>query len=85
MTAKPASWLWGVADILRSDSHDLRELAILGGLDPRTAYIGTNMRGADVRGQDLRGMIFTHLDKSQVRWNNKTKWPDDPSAPNSEI
>lgn len=63
--------------ILQASTSDLRELAILAGQDPRTMYIGTCMNGVDVRGQDLRGMIFTNLDRTKVRSDERTRWPDD--------
>jgi hypothetical protein len=69
----------GVAEVLAADTDDLRQLAIIAGLDPATMYIGTVMDGCDVRGQDLRGMQFTHLDRSKVLWDEHTRWPNDPA------
>lgn len=68
----PQSWLAGVERILNAKSRDLRELAQLAGLDPRTMYVGTKLDGADLRGQDLRGMTFTHLDRSKVQTDSAT-------------
>jgi hypothetical protein len=70
--AKP-HWLSGVAKILRAETDDLRELARIGGADPRTAYIGTRLDGVDLRGQDLRGMLFTDLDLSRVQHDADTR------------
>lgn len=66
-------WLSGVAEILRAETDDLRELARIGGVDPRTAYIGTRLDGVDLRGQDLRGMLFTDLDLARVQHDAETK------------
>lgn len=65
-------WLTSVAKVLRADTDDLRELARIGGVDPRTAYIGTRMDGADLRGQDLRGMLFTDLDLTRTQFDKAT-------------
>lgn len=71
--------------ILTSDSADFRELARIGGADPKSMYIGTIMDGADVRGQDLRGMKFTALDPSSLKRDNSTRFDDNsveqPPAP----
>jgi len=65
-------WLAGVAKVLRAETDNLRELARIGGVDPRTAYVGTCLDGADLRGQDLRGMVFTDLDLTQVQHDART-------------
>lgn len=66
-------WLKGVVRILEADTGDLRELAIIGGADPATLYIGTNLDGVDIRGQDLRGMALPGLDKNRVRLDSDTQ------------
>lgn len=71
--AKPPHWLDGVAKVLRAETDDLRELARIGGVDPRTAYVGTRLDGTDLRGQDLRGMVFSDLDLSRVRHDAGTR------------
>ena len=71
-----AHWLAGVEDLLKADTGDLRQLAVLAGGDPATFYLGTPMDGADLRGQDLRGMLFTGLDPRKVRHDAKTIFPD---------
>lgn len=76
MSSERKSWLAGVEAILRAKTHDLKALAELADLDPATMYIGTRMDGADLRGQDLRGMTFTHLDRSKVQIDNKTRLDD---------
>ena len=71
--AKPPHWLDGVAKVLRANTDDLRELAKIGGVDPRTAYVGTKLDGTDLRGQDLRGMVFTDIDLSRVKHDARTR------------
>lgn len=82
---KSKHWLAGVARILRADTDDLRELARLGGVDPRTAYIGTRLEGVDLRGQDLRGMLFSDLDLAHVRHDAETLIDPDQLAQPSRL
>lgn len=70
--AKP-HWLADVAKVLSADTDDLRQLAKIGGVDPRTAYVGTRLDGADLSGQDLRGMLFTDLDLAKVKHDTDTR------------
>lgn len=66
-------WLDGVARVLEADTGDLRALAEIGGADPRTLYIGTNLDGVDVRGQDLRGMALPGLNLDRARSDAATQ------------
>jgi hypothetical protein len=70
---RSTSWLARIEHILTAKTHDLRKLAALADLDPRTMYIGTRLDGADLRGQDLRDMAFTHLDPAKVRTDARTQ------------
>jgi len=65
-------WLEKALHLIEADTHDLRELAILAGGDPRTFYLDTSLDGADLRGQDLRGMKFSNLDLSKVVCDDTT-------------
>lgn len=67
------TWLDRVEAILRATTGDLRELAKIGGADPKTLYIGTSLNGVDIRGQDLRGMTFTQLELTKVIRDESTK------------
>lgn len=81
MTARRTEhWLDAVARVLRAETGDLRELAAIGGADPRTLFIGTSLNGVDIRGQDLRGMLLGDLDLGKVRHDDGTLL----SAPASE-
>lgn len=66
-------WTHAIERVLLAETADLRELAQIGGVDPRTAYIGTRLDGADLRGQDLRGMLFTELDLTKVKHDAGTQ------------
>lgn len=74
-------WLAAVERILRSETGDLRQLALIAGEDARTLYIGTNLDGVDLRGQDLRGMIFTDLDLSKIKHDSKTIFDESINPP----
>lgn len=76
MSGTAPHWLAAVADVLRADTGDLRELAMIAGADPATLYIGTSLDGADLRGQDLRGMILPNLGRRRVRHDRHTIFPD---------
>lgn len=76
MTPKDPHWLDSVADVLRAETGDFRELAKIAGEDPTTLYIGTSLDGADLRGQDLRGMILPNLEPQRVRHDRHTIFPD---------
>jgi hypothetical protein len=65
-------WLDAVARVLRAETGDLRELAHIGGADPRTLFVGTSLNGVDIRGQDLRGMVLSELDLAKVRHDENT-------------
>jgi hypothetical protein len=52
-------WLRLVEEILESDEHDLRRLALLCRIDPKQFYAGVDLSKTDLRGQDLRGLDFT--------------------------
>lgn len=52
-------WLRLVEEILESDEHDLRKLALLCQANPKHFYAGVDLSKADLRRQDLRGMDFT--------------------------
>lgn len=78
---QPADWLTSVVRILEADTGDLRELALIGGADPATVYIGTSLDGVDIRGQDLRGMALPGLDLGRVRKDDATRLDDLPPAP----
>ena len=75
-----AHWLAGVEDVLKADTGDLRQLAVLAGGDPATFYLGTPMDGADLRGQDLRGMLFTGLDPAKSATTRKPSFPTERAA-----
>jgi len=52
-------WLAQAAEILKSPSGDLRELAEIAGYDPKEFYKHQDLSQCDLRGQDLRGLDFT--------------------------
>src|SRR3954447_21170828 len=57
-----AHWLDKVVEILKADTADLRELALIAGYDLADFYRGTVLAGADLTGQDLAGMRFRDFD-----------------------
>ena len=61
--------------ILEADTIDLRRLAEIGGGDPASFYVGTNLDGIDVRGQNLEGMKLTGLTPARVRKDEDTQLP----------
>lgn len=81
----PTDWLTSVVRILEADTGDLRELALIGGADPATVYIGTRLDGVDIRGQDLRGMALPGLDLARVRKDEATQLDDLPPAPELQL
>lgn len=75
MTGPKLHWLAAVEDVLRADTGDLRELAMIAGADPATLFVGTSLDGADLRGQDLRGMILPNLDPRRAKHDRRTIFP----------
>ena len=70
-------WTSKIIDLLEADTADLRELAIIAGGDPKTFYLGVDMRGVDVRGQDLRGMVFSPTAYTEMLWDKETNFSDE--------
>src|SRR3546814_5185862 len=65
-------WLDGVEKILRSESKDLKHLASLAGVDPRTLFRYADLSQCDIRGQDLRGLDFTGAILSGAYFDDQT-------------
>src|SRR3546814_10166033 len=65
-------WLDGVEKILRSESKDLKHLASLAGVDPRTLFRYAALSKCDLRGQDLRGLDFTGAILSGAYFDDQT-------------
>jgi len=75
-----------LARILEADTIDLRRLAEIGGGDPASFYVGTNLDGVDVRGQNLEGMKLTGLTPARVRKDEETQLPaNQPLEPTVEM
>lgn len=75
-------WLKAIERVLRASTGDLRELARIAGMDPKTLYIGTGLSGVDLRGQDLRGMILTNR-KGAITDETTVLDPKHPAEPPS--
>lgn len=55
-----SDWEERVLAVLRAETSDLRELALIAGADPTTFYRDANFRNCDLRGENLAGFDLTH-------------------------
>jgi hypothetical protein len=65
-------WLDGVAEIFSANTGNLRELAVLSGIDPRYCYAHQDLSGCDLRGQDLTDMQFPGCNLENAVIDDKT-------------